>query len=317
MRITTKLVIDLNTGAVLEHDSYEYEGMVVLCKGDDTAKQAEQQQAAFNSQLMQIFSQQFSKQSQILDFLKGKLTPMINDPTGYAPDALAAARTSATDTIAQQYQNADKALQAKQFALGGRDLPSGVNDQLTGSLLAGQASDTAKAQDEITLQNENLKQNNFWNAMGVLSGNVTNSINPLGYANTATEGGNTVANLSQAYKSSQSSQLLGALGGIASGVGSAFSGVGTKALGCWIAEAMYGVHAVETARIRLWLNFEFTKSLHGRIVMSLYRMFGRQVASLVRTNTAIRHAMKPLFDAALIRANEWRESLICQPILAR
>jgi hypothetical protein len=45
--------------------------------------------------------------------------------------------------------------------------------------------------------------------------------NPLGYANSATAGGNTVANLSQAYTNSQQSgwlnAALGALGGVAGG----------------------------------------------------------------------------------------------------
>jgi hypothetical protein len=56
-----------------ESEWYEYSGPVALCKGDSTAKAAEQQQASFNAQLMSIFQQQFGKQSAIMDYLKGKI----------------------------------------------------------------------------------------------------------------------------------------------------------------------------------------------------------------------------------------------------
>jgi len=43
MQITTKLVLDMNTGAVLEHEFYEYEGPLALC---DRAAQAAAKNAA-------------------------------------------------------------------------------------------------------------------------------------------------------------------------------------------------------------------------------------------------------------------------------
>jgi len=199
-----------------ESEWYEYSGPVALCKGDSTAKAAEQQQASFNAQLMSIFQQQFGKQSAIMDYLKGKMQPIIDaGGTGYSDDALAAMRASATDTLSNEYQNAQKALQTKEFADGGRDLPSGTSAQLDEALFNAEASDKAAAGNNITLANENLKQQNYWNAINVLSG-VGAQFNPLGYASAATAGGNTVANLSQAYTASNQSQLLGALGGLPS-----------------------------------------------------------------------------------------------------
>lgn len=196
----------------------EYGGEFALCKGDDTAKAAEQQQASFNSQLMSIFNQQFSKQSAILDFLKGKLEPMIDNPTGYSPEALTAMRTSADETLSDQYQHAQQALQNKEFTQGSRDLPSGVNDELDEALLNAEAKDKSNAQNTITLNDENLKQSNYWNALNVLSGQVASQFNPLGYAGAATSGSNAVAGLSNAYTQSQGPGLASILGGVAGGV---------------------------------------------------------------------------------------------------
>jgi hypothetical protein len=214
----------MGTGEVLEHDSYEYSGPVELCKGDNTLKQSEQQQAAFQAQLMQVFQKQYGDQSEVLKFLRGKLEPMLDHPTGYSDSAKAAMRAQAVDTIASQYDNAQKAVQGIQFARGGRDLPSGVDAMQIGALKGSQASDTAGALNTIELNDENLKESNYWNAMNVLSGNVASQFNPLGYAGQATSAGEATANLGQAYNASKQSQLLGALGGIAGGAGAALGG---------------------------------------------------------------------------------------------
>lgn len=93
---------------------------------------------------------------------------------------------------------------------------SGVTEMQKGALASEAAGLNSKEQQAITLSNEQLKQNNYWNALGVLSGNAQMS-NPLGYAGTATSAGTHVAQLSQAVTASQQSQLLSTLGGLAGG----------------------------------------------------------------------------------------------------
>lgn len=302
MKIRTRVVgfWDGSRYVASEITELDYAGSVALCKGDATAKAAEEQQLQFNTQLMSIFQQQFAKQSQIFDFLKGKLQPMIDNPTGYSPEALAAMRTSATDTLSQNYQNAQRALQSEQFARGGRDLPSGVNAQLDAALQYAEASDKAGAQNTITLQNENLKQSNFWNAMNALNGQEAIA-NPLGYAGAATSGSNAVANLSQAYTASQQSGLMGMLGGLAGG---ALSGAGSaggfgKLFGCWLAAAHFGGwHDPRTHVVRQWLWTRFCEHWYGRALMALYMRFGERLS---RSRLAVM-ALGPLFDAALLEA---------------
>lgn len=192
-------------------------------KGDNTAKAAEAQQAAFNQQLMALFQTQFGKQNAITDQLTKTLLPQLTNPTGFSPEAEAALRSQASTSSADAYANASKAYQASSFARGSRDLPSGVDEQIQGAISGAGAGQLAGAQQNITLSNEQLKEQNYWNAINGLNG-VSATINPLGYANAATSGGNTVANLGNTVNASQQSGLLGGILGGVFGAGSALLG---------------------------------------------------------------------------------------------
>lgn len=279
--------------------SVPYRGSWGFCKGDATAKQAESQQNAFNQQLMSIFQQQYGKQSAVLDFLTNKLKPMIDNPTGYSPEALAAMRTSATDTLSNTYQNAQKALQGKEFTQGGRDLPSGVNDQIDSALLSSEARDKGNAQNTITLNDENLKQSNLWNAMNVLSGNVAQQFNPLGYAGQATSGSNAVANLSEANTQANSSGFFGSLskslgsglGGLLTGGNSTGgSGVGAFFGVCHVAASLFGGwNTYKTRMCRFWMA-----NLAPKWLRSFYTKHSPWIAE-----TPLRWAFYPVFQYAL------------------
>lgn len=277
-----------------------YSGPWALCKGDDTAKAAEQQQANFNNQLMSIFQQQYSKQSEVLDFLKGKLQPMIDNPTGYSDQSLAAMRTSATDNLSSEYQNAQKTLQNNlNQRNGGSDLPSGTEDQLQAALLNNEATDKANAQNTITLNNENLKNSNLWNAMNVLSGNVASQFNPLGYASAASTGGNTVANLSQANTAASGSGFWGSFSrSLGNGLGGMLTGgnsTGTGGVGgffgfCWVAARLFGGwNTYKTRLCRFWMAH-----IAPAWLRNFYQKHGEWIAS-----TPARFGFYPVFQYAL------------------
>ena len=234
-------------------ESVPYEGPWDLCKGDDTAKAEEASTAAFDQQLMTIFNAQYATQKSQLDYLTAKMKPMIENPVGYDPTTLASMRTGAEDTTSTEYQNAQGALQNKlSQESGGSKLigVSGAATQDTAALLASEATDKATAQENITAQDAALKNQNYWNSINVLSGNAATE-NPLGYASASSNAGQTVTGLSGAVTAANQSQLLGALGGIAGGVGSA---IGGKLAGCWIAAALYdGWDSAKTWAIRLWM----------------------------------------------------------------
>jgi hypothetical protein len=203
-----------------------YCGEWAYLKGDSTAKAAEQQQAQFDQQLMTIFQAQYGKQSATLSYLQGKMQPIIDaGGQGYSPTDLTAIRTSVSDTNAQQYQNAQVALNNKIAAAGGSKLAgvAGATIESQAALGAAEAQQEAASQNAVTQQNEQLKQQNYWNAINVLNGTAAQE-NPLGYSSAATSGSNSVANLSQAYTQSQQSGLMGALGGVIGGVAAGGTG---------------------------------------------------------------------------------------------
>lgn len=196
-------------------------------KGDSVAKQEEQAQAEFTQTLMGIFQQQYQNQSAVLSYLKGKMQPIIDQGgIGYDTATLNSMRTSASDTNAQQFQNAQRALQNRISAGSGGSKLVGVSGAATqdiAALEAAGATQEAATQNEITQANANLKQQNYWDAINVLNGTAA-QYNPLGYTSAVTGGSNAVSGLSQAVTASQQSGLMGALGGVIGGIASGGTG---------------------------------------------------------------------------------------------
>lgn len=280
----------------------DYAGVM---KGDSSLQAGEQQQLAFNQQLQQAFAQQFGAQTAQINFLNSILQPMAEHPQGLSPADLTSMRTSATDTIASQTANAKQAVQAEEAATGnGTGLPSGVNAQIEGQIATAGAAQNSTAQNQITQYNEQVRQQNFWNAISGLSG-TANMLNPTAYAGNANQGSSSLAGLGQAYYNTQQSGWLNAaLGGLGAAAGGWASG-GFKMPGCWIAEALWGESDDRTLAVRAWLNSEFRMSWPGSWVMSLYGAYGQRVAAAVRESRVLRMALTPIFEMALVRADRW------------
>jgi hypothetical protein len=298
MRITINPVLDMETLLFVSNDGvYEYAGPVALAKGDQTAKNAEAQQASFNATLMSTFQQQFATQKNTLDYLKSKMQPMIDNPTGLSDAGLAAARTSSDDQFSSAYQNAQRALNAKMATSGESTLPSGVGAQLNSALLNAEAADKATGQNQITMQNESLKQSNYWSAVNALNG-VAAQNNPLGYANSATSGSGAVANLSQAVTASSGPTFGSILGGVAGGaLGAAGSAGGFgKLFGCWIASRVFnGSLDPRTLAVREYIHGRFAESWYGSIISRLYMRYGLWASE----QPILVQLLKPAFNMAL------------------
>lgn len=201
--------------------------------------QSTQQSLEFQKTLTSLFQQQFADQKGVLDFLQGTLEPKIAaGGEGFSPQAIAAMRTSSTDTISSQFQNAQTALNQVLKTSGSANVPSGVTVGADTGLLSAEAQTQAQGQNQITLSNEQQRQNNFWNSINALNG-VSAQINPLGYGSEASGAGGTVASLGNAQSSLQnaltsanSSSFFGQLGGsFARGLGGGLSGAVTGGLG--------------------------------------------------------------------------------------
>lgn len=227
MRVTINPTFDMSTWTWMRRPSYEYCGPAMLFKGDKTAQTAEQTQAMFDQQLMNIFSAQYGKQSQVFDFLTGKMTEKLTNPTGYDPSALSAMRTSASDVNAQQTKNAQQAYANMVSARAGGSKLTGVAGNVAqgeADIAAVGASQEANSQNAITLANEQLRQQNYWNSVNVLSGQQAVA-NPLGYASGATSGSGEVSNLSGAVTAANGPTAGQILGGVVGGGLSAASSI--------------------------------------------------------------------------------------------
>lgn len=198
--------------------------------GDSTAQNTETSAANFTNTLQNSFNQQFAAQSGALSFLNGKLTGMINNPTGYSAPALAAMRTSATDQVASQFQAAKMANQNTEFSRGGENLPSGVNAQINAGLTTQAAQAQSAAQNNITQQNAQLQNQNYWNATNALMG-VSSQYNPNAYAGDASQSAGEVAGLSSAVTAANGPTIGAVLGGIGTGVASSLVSGGMSNLG--------------------------------------------------------------------------------------
>lgn len=184
--------------------------------------QETQQQMSFNSQLMGLFQQQFQNQQNQLNFLKGVMQPVITNAQagkGFSDEALNAMRTSATDTLSGQFQNAQAALNQQLRSSGSANIPSGVNVGADMALLQEQAKENAAAQNTITLANQQQATSNLFNAANVLNG-VAAQNSPNALMSGSLEGGSTVAGLGGAQSQLQnaitnanSNSFFGKLGG--------------------------------------------------------------------------------------------------------
>jgi hypothetical protein len=203
----------MNWTATIER--YLAEGRTVSGgKGDEEIKSQEAQQAGFTTQLRNVFSTQFGKQSGILNFLNNKLTSQVNNPEGFTPEQKAALETSNTEGAAKAFAQAETATRGAVAARGGSTLPSGVNAQLTAANANAGAAQLATGENSIALADAETKQNNTWRALSGLN-EVASMDSPSSFGSLANGGAAEVGNLGTEYNSTQQSPLFSALGGIA------------------------------------------------------------------------------------------------------
>lgn len=222
MKIYSRIVIDMETLDVLERDGYEYSGPIELCKGDQTAQNEENSQAGFSQQLQNAFQTNNAAQQNQLNFLNNKMQASINNPQGYNAQTLASMRAQANDQVSAQDQNVQRSVNASQETRGGAEaLPSGVSSQINAAVASQAAQAGNAAQQNITEQNANLQNQNYWKAVQG-EGSVAGMENPEGMAGEETGAANSVSNLGNEVTSSAGPTFGSILGGVVgAGLGAA------------------------------------------------------------------------------------------------
>lgn len=188
-----------------------------------------QQQMQFSQQLMDLYEQQFQNQQNQLNFLKGVMQPVITQAQagkGFSDAEEAAMRTTATDTLSTQFNNAKEALNQELKTSGSSNIPSGVTAGADLALVTEAAKQNAAAQNTITLASAQQARSNLFNAANVLNG-VAAQNNPNPIASEATAGSSAVAGLSGSQGELQNSitnaNNSSFFGKLSSGLASGFS----------------------------------------------------------------------------------------------
>jgi hypothetical protein len=160
----------------------------------------------------------------------------------------------------------------------------------------------AGASEGIAAQNADLKQQQQQDASKQLQGMYgTDTSGMLQATGQEAPDINAEVNANNSGWLQQATGVLSALGGAAGGAGSILQGINGK--GCWIAAEVYnGWLDPRTVLVRDWIFDEFTKSLFGRVVASLYLKFGEQLANKISKHPFLRKPFKTLFDCALRKA---------------
>lgn len=187
--------------------------------------QQTQMSMQFNQQLMDLFHKQFQNQQEQLNFLKGVMQPVITQAQaghGFSDQALAALRTTATDTLSGQFDNAKAALAQTLKTSGDANVPSGVTAGMDLALINSEAQARASAQNQITLADQQQAQSNLFNAANVLNG-VAAQNNPSVLMEGFNQGAGAVAGLGQSQSALQNAitNASGFFGKLASSFASA------------------------------------------------------------------------------------------------
>jgi hypothetical protein len=202
-----------------------------MCSSANPTELALQQsQASFTNTLQSSFSTAFAANQSILGNLSSTLTKMVANPTGYTPAEMAALRTGATDTVASQTADAERADAAYGASHGGADLGSGVQAQIEGQTTTAGMEQQSQEQNQITVANAQQQQQNYWNAISGLT-QVGNAYNPTGYAGAETNAANSTTSASNAVTAEQEQGWQNAFGVVQGVAGLATAAAGLPSFG--------------------------------------------------------------------------------------
>lgn len=229
MKITTKIVIDMASGKVLEHEHYEYFGPVAECKGEGTSKDQLAQQNALQKQ---AFDAMMARQNQV----GGAVSKYLNGDVGFDPQQLALLKSQFMNSTANSYKNAGANVRTALLRTGSADSSGPVGgDYVRGiaGLEGGLADTTSSGMANIDLQNLSQALNNKFNAASLINGQAAQLTSPIATfgagANNALDeymkaansgfGATFMRGLGGSIGQGLGQGFIGGLGGVASGAG--------------------------------------------------------------------------------------------------
>jgi hypothetical protein len=199
-----------------------------MCGATQEQKNLESQQAAFYGQMTSQYQQVFGKQQAILDTLTGMFKPILSagpSQRGFSDAEHTALESSATETTAHNYADAQRTLNERLATLGGGDdfIPSGEEAQLREGLLATEAADRSSLQNQIEQADFSQGHQNWQQAADVLGG-VAAQDNPAAFANATTSAGSAAGTTANQIAEASNSIWGSVIGGVSGIAGAAVKG---------------------------------------------------------------------------------------------
>lgn len=226
MKIYTRIEMDIETGQVIDSESFEYSGPVAECKAASDANQQRKDELAMQKQSFGLMQQ---RQNQVGGAVGKYLT---GSGEGFDPKQLALMRSQFLNSNAAQYQNAGRNLRTSLLRTGSSDSSSPVGgDYVRGiaGLEGGMANNASSGLANIDLQNLSMALNNKFNAASLINGQAAQLTSPISsFGQDASSALNSYVTASQNGIMSQFTKALGGgLGmGLTGGIGGALSSLG-------------------------------------------------------------------------------------------
>lgn len=227
MRVSTKVVIDIETDVVEYRESFEYYGQVVENKGASTADSQRQQELSMQTQAFQ------TQQAQIAALQKS-FSPYLAGKTGFDPTQLASMRSQFLNQNSSTFNQAGQQVRSALASRGegtGSQPAGGTYGSRISSLMAAQAGSQSQGLLGINVQNAQQALQNQFNAGNILSGNAATLTGTQGVSGAGASSalGSYINAANQGFGNAFTTGLGGAIGkglgtGITGGVGSAFGG---------------------------------------------------------------------------------------------
>lgn len=291
MKITTRLTISIETGEVLEHEFYEYDGAVALACGGAPSGQtalADAQTQMYQTQtndMNQLFAQDEALNNEIQS-VYGPIFKAGPSQLGFSQGELNTLNSGASTGVGQSFAAANSALKENLASAGGGDiqLPSGAMTKAEEGMTTAGAAQLAGEENQIQQADYAQGLSNFDAATNALLGVgsvFSNSIAMGGVANQGGEAANQTYNAIAQENESPFAAVMGALGGVASGAGAAFGGYETGH--CWLAAACFNEDFYtghKTGIVRQWLWTIAIKKWYAKPLLWLYARYSKKLAAL-------------------------------------
>lgn len=198
-----------------------------MCGATPAQENLETQQAAFYKTMTDQYNTVFGESQAILSNLTKIFTPIVQagpGQRGFSDEERASLDTTATETTASNYANAQRTLNESLASRGGSDfIPSGEETQLNEGLLATEAGDRSALENQIEQADfETGRQN--WAAATEGLAQVSGQENPANFANATTNAGEAAGTTANQIAEASNSLWGAAIGGLSGIAGAAVKG---------------------------------------------------------------------------------------------